>query len=89
MAELLPATQAAVSAWKAEDTYNFPMDGLAAFAEALAEHMPSDYPNCINELPESAQRWYRLGYGAAVNTDRTFLSAIAAELRGTPPTEAP
>lgn len=82
MADLSPAAQAVRDAF-----FNGPDDFTASIAAALraaAEQMPSDYPEVIQSLPEDARRWYRLGFGAASNTDRSWLSAIATELNLTP-----
>ena len=82
MADLSPAAQAVRDAF-----FNGPDDFTASIAAALraaAEQMPSDYPEVIQSLPEDARRWYRLGFGAASNTDRSWLCAIATELNLTP-----
>ena len=76
MADLSPAAQAVRDAYK--------QGGLDAALRAAAEQMPSDYPEVIQSLPEDARRWYRLGFGAASNTDRSWLSAIANELAPAP-----
>jgi hypothetical protein len=54
--------------------------GVAATLRASAEQMPSDYPATMEQMPEGARRWYRLGFGAASNCDRSWLSAVATEL---------
>jgi len=89
MSDLSPAAQAVLHA-----LLNTPVnsrqlcDGrasqikLAAALRALAEQMPSSYPASMEQMPEDARRWYRLGFGAAGNCDRSWLSDIAAELEG-------
>jgi hypothetical protein len=82
MGDLSPAAQAVLDAF-----INGPDDFMASIAAALraaAEQMPSDYPEVIQSLPEDARRWYRLGFRAASNTDRSRLSALANELDSTP-----
>lgn len=54
--------------------------GVAATLRASAEQMRSDYPASIEQMPENARRWYRLGFGAASNYDRSWLGAVATEL---------
>ena len=54
--------------------------GVAATLRASAEQMPSDYPAWMEQMPEDARHWYRLGFGAAGNCDRSWLSAVATEL---------
>jgi hypothetical protein len=82
---LSPAAQAVWDAWNDAYEAQGPLEDmghpLAAALIAAAEQMPSDYPEVIQSLPEDARRWYRLGFGAASNTDRSWLSALATELR--------
>lgn len=58
--------------------------GTAASLRAAADQMPTDYPASLEQMPEDARRWYCLGFGAAGNCDRSWLSAIAAELERQP-----
>ena len=79
MADLSPAAQAVLDA-----AYTLPLKNgqpsIAAALRALAEQMPNSYPASMEQMPEDARRWYRLGFGAAGNCDRSWLSDIAAEL---------
>jgi hypothetical protein len=79
MADLSPAAQAVLDAAVLPCTIR---QGIAAALRALAEQMPNSYPASLEQMPEDARRWYRLGFGAAGNCDRSWLSAIAAELEG-------
>jgi hypothetical protein len=77
---LSPAAQAVLDAfWKQPGDRS----AIAAALRASAEQMPSDYPACMEQMPEDARRWYRLGFGAASNCDRSWLSAVATELEAT------
>jgi hypothetical protein len=82
---LSPAAQYVWNTWNDAYEAQGPLEDmghpLAAALIAAAEQMPSDYPEVIQSLPEDARRWYRLGFGAASNTDRSWLSALATELR--------
>ena len=82
---LSPAAQYVWNTWNDAYEEQGPLEDmgcpLAAALIAAADRMPSDYPEAIQSLPEDARRWYRLGFGAARNTDRSWLSAIANELR--------
>jgi hypothetical protein len=82
-----PLSPAANAAWEAFNevaervgVFEDYGDALAAALRALAEQMPNSYPACLEQMPEDARRWYRLGFGAAGNCDRSWLSEIAAEL---------
>jgi len=85
---LSPAAQAVLDAFlngyicKSSCNVAFDADrnGIAAALRALAEQMPNSYPASLEQMPEDARRWYRLGFGAAGNCDRSWLSEIAAEL---------
>ena len=88
MADLSPAAQAVLDSFSDRHELCGPFDDnwqelcLAAALRALAEQMPNSYPTSLEQMPEDARRWYRLGFGAAGNCDRSWLSDIAAELEG-------
>lgn len=87
MADLSPAAQAVLDAYAEHNggielMLSFERQFVAAALRALAEQMPSSYPASMEQMPEDARRWYRLGFGAAGNCDRSWLSDIAAELEG-------
>jgi hypothetical protein len=87
---LSPAAQAVLDAvasqmeggWISPDFITYEAKKVAAAFRAAADQMPSDYPASIEQMPEDARRWYRLGFGAAGNCDRSWLSAVATELEG-------
>ena len=85
MTELSPAAQAVIDAFRAEleaqiEQATCGESRLVAAIRAAAEQMPSELPEVIHSVPEDARRWYRLGFQAAGHIDRSWLSAIAAEL---------
>jgi hypothetical protein len=86
MNNLSPAAQAVMDAFHNAPVVGGPHVGdalgLAAALRAAADQMPTDYPASLEQMPEDARRWYHLGFGAAGNCDRSWLSAIAVELEG-------
>lgn len=51
MPELSPAAQSVRNAYEGEDTYNFPLDGVAAALEALADQVvPANGSRKNNEI---------------------------------------
>ena len=80
MSTLSPQAQAVMDAMRRSYDHEETRRALAAgVLRAAAEQMPSELPEVIHE---DARRWYRLGFQAAGYTDRSWLSAIAAELEG-------